>query len=128
LIVFAPFVLAGVAGSSGASSSTPASTPTVTPSPSPSSHGGNFGAAGALNGKHTFSSPRFRQALTKFAACLRQNGVNLPAPNTSGKGPVFPTKGINPSSPQFKAAEIKCRSVLRAGLESRPGPGAAAAG
>jgi hypothetical protein len=90
--------------------------------------GGNFGGRGAFHGRGSFNSPRFRQALTKFAACLRQNGVNLPAPNTSGKGPVFDTKGVNTSSPQFKAAEIKCRSTLRPGLGSRTGPGAATAG
>jgi hypothetical protein len=80
--------------------------------------GGNFGGLGAFKGGRSFNSPRFRQALTKFAACLRQNGVNLPPPNTSGKGPVFSTKGINTSSPQFKAAEIKCRSTLLGGLRS----------
>jgi hypothetical protein len=54
----------------------------------------------------------FRQALAKYAECLRQNGVNLPAPNTSGKGPIFSTKGLNPSSPQFRAATVKCRATL----------------
>ena len=45
---------------------------------------------------------------------MRENGVNLPAPNTSGKGPVFNTKGINTSSTAFKSAESKCRSDLGA--------------
>jgi hypothetical protein len=45
---------------------------------------------------------------------MRENGVNLPAPNTSGKGPVFDTKGINTSSAAFKSAESKCRSDLGA--------------
>ena len=85
--------------------------------------GGNFGGPGAFKGGRAFNSPRFRQALTKFAACLRQNGVNLPAPNTSGKGPVFSTKGIDTSSPQFKAAEAKCRSALLGGLRSGTAPG-----
>jgi hypothetical protein len=58
------------------------------------------------------ASPAFGQALAKFAACLRQNGVNIPAPNTSGKGPIFSTKGINTSSPQFRSASMKCRSAL----------------
>ena len=70
--------------------------------------GGHFlrsGPAGVNN-------PIFKQALAKFAECLRQNGVNVPTPNTSGKGPVFSTKGLNTSSPQFKAATVKCRGAL----------------
>ena len=28
--------------------------------------------------------------MTKFVACVKQHGYNLPAPNFSGKGPIFP--------------------------------------
>lgn len=65
---------------------------------------------------HAFASPRFHEVLARFAACLRQNGVNVGEPNTSGNGPVFNTKGLNTGSTQFKAAEAKCRSTLIAGL------------
>jgi hypothetical protein len=84
--------------------------------------GNNFGAGSRPNGPgfSRANSPVFRQALTNYAACLRQNGVNLPAPNTSGKGPVFSTKGINPSSPQFRAAATKCRSVLIGAFRRKP--------
>jgi hypothetical protein len=61
----------------------------------------------------------FRHALTAYAACMRHNGVPLPAPDTSGKGPLFKT-GINTTSASFKAASTKCRSVLRSALP-RPG-------
>jgi hypothetical protein len=44
--------------------------------------------------------------------CLRQNGVNVPVPNTSGNGPAFNLKGVNTSSPQFRAAALKCRATL----------------
>jgi hypothetical protein len=76
------------------------------------------------------NNPVFTAALAKYAECLRQNGVNVPAPNTSGKGPVFDTKGIDTSSPQFKAATTKCRSALtsafrRPGGAGRPAPGGA---
>jgi hypothetical protein len=73
--------------------------------------GGNF--AGGRGGAR-IKSPVFQAALAKFATCLRQNGVNVPTPNTSGKGPVFDTKGVDTSSAQFKAAEVKCQSDLRA--------------
>ena len=72
---------------------------------------GGGGLAGRGAGAR-FSSSVFKAALAKFATCLRQNGVNVPVPNTSGKGPVFDTKGIDTSSPQFKAAEVKCQSAL----------------
>jgi hypothetical protein len=84
----------------------------------PSRHGGFKGRA--------FNSPVFRTALTKFAGCLREQGIDVPAPNTSGKGPIFSTKGIDTSSPKFRAAEVKCRSMLLAGL--RPHRGVATGG
>jgi hypothetical protein len=70
--------------------------------------------------------PRFHAVLTRFAACLRQNGVNVGEPNSSGKGPIFDIKAINASSTQFKAAEAKCRSTLLSALRAnRPRPGTA---
>jgi hypothetical protein len=83
---------------------------------------GAFHGARAFHGRRAFSSPAAHQALSKFAACLRQNGVNVPEPNTSGKGPIFDTKGIDTASPQFRQAETKCRSDLLAAL--RPAGGA----
>jgi hypothetical protein len=67
-----------------------------------------------------FNSPAVKAAYTKFAACMRENGVNLPAPNTSGKAPVFNDKGLKLSSPTFKAAERKCRSILFEGFRGAP--------
>lgn len=72
-----------------------------------------FGGAGHVN------DPVYKLALAKFAACMRENGVNVPTPNTSGSGPVFNTKGLNTTSTQFKAAETRCTSDLTGG--SRPG-------
>jgi hypothetical protein len=66
-------------------------------------------------------SPAYRSALASFVQCMRSHGINLPAPNTSGSGPIFNTGTINTNSAQFRAAESACRSVLRA---ARPGAGA----
>jgi hypothetical protein len=66
------------------------------------------------------NNPVLKAAFAKYAECLRQNGVNLPAPNTSGNGPVFDTKGIDTASPQFKTATMKCRGTL-VGAFRRPG-------
>jgi hypothetical protein len=85
--------------------------------------GGGFAGGGSR-----FSSPVFKQALEKFSACMRTNGVNLPTPNTSGKGPVFNTAHLNTSSTQFKAAEAKCSAHLRGAFPGRAGAGAAAGG
>lgn len=84
--------------------------------------GGGFGAgAGAFR---RANSPVFRQALSKYGECLRQNGINIPAPNTSGKGPIFSTKGIDTTSPKFKAATMKCRATLIGAFRSvRPNGG-----
>lgn len=84
---------------------------------------GNFhgGRAGDLN------SASARAALNGYAACLRTNGVNVPAPNTTGKGPVFNTNGIDTSSSRFKAAQSKCRSDLK-GVFPGGGAGGGAGG
>jgi hypothetical protein len=83
--------------------------------------GGTF--AGRGGGGARFKSPAYKAALAKFATCLNQNGVKVPAPNTSGNGPVFDTKGINTSSAQFKAAEAKCQSDLAGAFRRGPGAG-----
>ena len=84
--------------------------------------GGQFRRGGAR-----LKSPAYKAALTKFAACMRENGVNVPAPNTSGNGPIFSTKGLNTASAQFRSAELKCRSDLAGALRRAPGAGATGA-
>ena len=81
-----------------------------------------FGAGGAR-----FNTTAFRQALPRFAACMRENGVNLPAPNTSGNGPVFNTKGLNTTGTQFQSAQAKCQPILSAARgQGAPGQSAPA--
>ncbi len=81
------------------------------------------GGAGAFGGAARANNPAFRQSLAKFAACMSQNGVKLPAPKTSG-GPVFDTKGLNTHSKAFIAAETKCRPLLRGNFTAGRPPGA----
>ena len=71
------------------------------------------GGAPFVGAGRRIRSPVVEQALTKFAACMRENGVNVPAPNTSGSGPVFNTKGLNTTSTTFQQAESKCRAILQ---------------
>lgn len=93
--------------------------------------GGGFAAGrGFAGGTSRFSTPEGKKALAKFAACLRENGVKVGEPNTSGKGPIFNTTGVNTKSAQFTAAETKCRGDLAGAFGARPGtapPGAAGA-
>jgi hypothetical protein len=58
------------------------------------------------------ANPRYRRALATFAACMRRRGVHLPPPNTTGRGPIFPTNGIDVRSPGFKTAIARCRDNL----------------
>jgi hypothetical protein len=92
--------------------------------------GSGFGRGFAgPRGAGTVNNPVFKQALGKFATCLRQKGVKIPAPNTSGNGPIFSTKGVNTTSPQFRAATKACRGVLIGAFRSlRPGNGVARPG
>jgi hypothetical protein len=71
------------------------------------------GRAGLLARGTSGYSAAFKKELANFAACMRQNGVNMPAPNTSGKGPVFDTSRLDTTSPAFRAATQKCASHLR---------------
>jgi len=82
--------------------------------------GGKFAGRG---GGARFKNPAFQAALAKFATCMRENGVNVPAPNTSGNGPVFDTKGIDTTSAKFKAAEAKCQSDLSGAFKRGTGAG-----
>ena len=51
-----------------------------------------------------------RTAITKYVTCVRQHGYNLPNPNFSGNGPVFPAN-IR-SNAKFQAASRACQSLL----------------
>jgi hypothetical protein len=98
--------------------------------------GGAAGGFGGAGGGGRLSSPTAKASLAKFASCMRENGVDLPTPNTSGKGPVFNTKGINTKSAAFTAASKKCSSLLQfrrgggapGGGGGAPGAGGAAPG
>ena len=101
--------------------------------------GGGKGSGGPGAGR--FSNPKFRAAIqacgggrfpqrratlnkaaiTKFTACIKQHGYNLPTPNFSGKGPVFPAAIQH--NKKFQAAAKACASDLRP--QGAPAPGSA---
>jgi hypothetical protein len=78
---------------------------------------------GPSGARRQFNNPTFKRTLAQFATCMRAAGVNLPAPNTTGKGPIFNTSGLSTASSRFKAAITKCQGILRG-----PGPAGGATG
>ncbi len=70
--------------------------------------GANFRGGGFAGRRFTFS----HTAVDNFVACVKQHGFNMPAPNFSGKGPIFPAT-IEKNS-KFLAASKACASDLRA--------------
>ena len=56
--------------------------------------------------------PSHKGSAAKFVQCMRQNGIDMPAPNTSGQGPVLSTAGVDTGSEQFKAAMKACSKYL----------------
>jgi hypothetical protein len=81
-------------------------------------------AFAACGGGRGFRGHRFtldHAAVAKFVACVKQHGYNLPAPNFSGRGPIFPA-GIEHNS-KFQAAARACQADLRpAGAPAPGGP------
>jgi hypothetical protein len=72
-------------------------------------------------GGFAFRGAARQTAVIKFVTCVRQHGYDLPKPNFSGNGPVFPSN--IQSNPRFRAASKSCARLL-VGRGARP-PGAA---
>jgi hypothetical protein len=62
-------------------------------------------------------SPQEQSQFLKAAACIRSHGIpNFPDPTFSGGGVHVSQQGINPHSPQVRAAEEACQSLIPGGL------------
>ena len=68
-------------------------------------------------------SAAFRKRLDEFATCMRSHGIALGAPNTSGKGSIFATQGLDTASTAFRSALASCRSDLGAAFAAKRSPG-----
>jgi hypothetical protein len=71
---------------------------------------GEFKGGPGGNGAPDASSPAFKKQITKYAACVRENGYELAEPNFSGEGPIF--EKSESESAAFKKASAKCQSLL----------------
>ena len=79
--------------------------------------GAQFGFGGG-GGGGGFRGRLSHAAITKYVTCVRQHGYKLPAPNFSGKGPIFP-QSIQTNA-RFQAASKACQSLL---IPPRPSGG-----
>ena len=77
--------------------------------------GARFGFGG---GARAFRGRLSHTAITNFVTCVKQHGYKLPAPNFSGKGPIFP-RNIETSA-KFQAAAKACQHLL---IPPRPSGG-----
>jgi hypothetical protein len=65
---------------------------------------------GPFGGK---SDPKARDALLKFAQCMREHGVNMPDPQPGQNGFMFRKgQGVDPESPTFKTAQKACEKYM----------------
>lgn len=55
-------------------------------------------------------TPAVRRGLMEFAACLRRDGLDVPASHPSSSGPVFRLEGLDVRGAKFKAAWARCRT------------------
>jgi hypothetical protein len=77
--------------------------------------GVSFGAGrGAPYGgpRPNTDSAAYRAAVTKYTACVRTHGYDLPDPDFSGDGPIFAAKIQQDAT--FQAASKQCQSLLSA--------------
>ncbi len=80
--------------------------------------GAKFGFRGGGQG---FRGRLSRTAVTKYVTCVRQHGYNLPSPNFSGQGPIFPAN-IR-TNKKFQTASRACQSLLVPARPSGSGGG-----
>jgi hypothetical protein len=70
----------------------------------------------ASNAALGWNAPPIRHALQRFAACMRDHHIDLPPPNTSGKGQLFSERHLNMASPDFARAYKTCLPLAPPGF------------
>jgi hypothetical protein len=65
---------------------------------------------GLRGGRQGFRARLSRAVIMKYVTCVREHGFDLPAPNFSGRGPVFP-RAIRGKA-KFRAASRACQNLL----------------
>ncbi len=77
---------------------------------------------GPGSGSNHQISPQEQSQYLKAAACIRTHGIpNFPDPTFSGGGVHIEHRGLNESSPAFKAAVQACESLIPGGVHGGSG-------
>jgi hypothetical protein len=98
------------------------STPKPPKASGPEVSGGPAGRT-TTTGNAPAISPATQQVLAKLVSCIREHGQNMPAVNTSGKGPIIDTSGLNTTSAAFKAAFAACSRISHGPPPVKPSAG-----
>jgi len=80
---------------------------------------GSVAAAGSGPGASTAGKGAFRQALSSFAACLRQNGVRSRPGTGSAGGATVGLRGLETTGSTYRKALAACKPLLTAALRAR---------
>jgi hypothetical protein len=90
--------------------------------------GGSQSSAGAPSGgQFSLRVGGSVEALTKYAGCMRKNGVpDFPDPNAQGEISFSSASGIDPGSAQFQKAQQTCQKLLPNGGQPTPAQAAQA--
>jgi hypothetical protein len=75
----------------------------------------------AACGRSSPKSTSVASTTPAYVACVAENGYELPAPNTSGKGAVFPAPTQHDS--QYRMAAKNCVSILQLRVDGRADSG-----
>lgn len=82
---------------------------------------------GGPGGGPDTNSAAYRKQVEEYAACVRENGYDLPEPDFSGEGPVFDESEVDRESAAFRKASEACSDLLSkpsGGAQGTPGSGA----
>jgi hypothetical protein len=60
-------------------------------------------------------TPQDVEQMRKFAACMRENGVDMPDPNPDGSFPGGTARNFKPDDPKFQKATETCGKGFRLG-------------
>jgi hypothetical protein len=63
---------------------------------------------------------QMQQAMLKYARCMRSHGVpKFPDPQADGTLEIGRNSGVDPNTPQFKAAQLACQKLVQGGPIAR---------
>jgi hypothetical protein len=120
LLAVAGLGLAACGGSSGSASSSVSTQvvgtnpPATTASAPATNQTASASATSSIPAGETphHLSPQAYRALSRYAACIRSHGVNLPPPSREGNGPIFDLSHVDAKSPKFHAAVTACKGIV----------------